>query len=110
MRRPTIRGSLSLVALLLACVAIARADAEVRHEYVPDVASDEGALVVSSGGTEPAALVYDGEVIPAPEGGALREHERAMQATPGDERTTEEPGRRSPSFRPDRVTELNGQV
>lgn len=111
MRRPPIRGSLSLAALLLACVTIARADGTaVRHEYVPDVASDEGSLVVSSGGLEPEALVYDGEVIPAPEGGALRENERAMQAIPGDERAMEEPGRRSPSFRPDRVTELNAQV
>ncbi|MDQ3036969.1 MAG: transglutaminase domain-containing protein, partial [Myxococcota bacterium] len=111
MRRPSVRGPLTGAALLLAFVALARADDSVRHEYVPDVESDEGTLVVSSGGPEPAALVYDGEVIPAPDGGALRPHEeRAMQATPGDGHSTEEVGRRSPSFRPDRVTELNGQV
>lgn len=107
---PRLRGTLTFTTLVLACVAIARADAPLRHEYVPRLSSDEGALVTSWAGAEPRALVYGGEVIGAPQGGALRSDERAMQASPGDGRGLEEVGRRSPSFRPDRVTELHGEV
>lgn len=107
---PRLRGALTFTALVLVWVAIARADAPLRHEYVPHLSSDEGALVTSWAGAEPRALVYDGEVIAAPEGGALRGDERAMQASPGDGRGLEEVGRRSPSFRPDRITELHGEV
>ncbi|WP_236607372.1 transglutaminase domain-containing protein [Sandaracinus amylolyticus] len=102
---------LTLAALVMLGATLARADDPIAHEYVPGVEADEGTMLVSSGGAAPEALVYDGEVIPAPEGGPMRPgEERAMQAAPGDERATEEVGRRSPSFRPDRVTELNGQV
>lgn len=102
---------LAFAAMLMLGAALARADDPIAHEYVPGVEADEGTMLVSSGGAAPEALVYDGEVIPAPEGGPMRPgEERAMQAAPGDERATEEVGRRSPSFRPDRVTELNGQV
>ncbi len=91
--------------------AVARADGgPTVHEYVPDLAADEGTLLVSSGGAQPEAIVYQGEVLPAPEGGDLREDEQPMRASPGDGERTEEPGRRSPSFRPDRVTELQGTV
>lgn len=104
------RGA-TIAALVLASIAIARADAPIPHEYVPDVEADEGTMLVSSGGPEPEALVYDGEVIPAPQGGALRSgEEHAMEAMPGSDQGVGEAGRRSPSFRPDRVTELNGEV
>ena len=107
----TTRHALVLLAALLACAGIGVAVAQrVVHEYVPDVGEDEGTTMVSSGGAEPAGLVYGGEVITAPEGGGLREGERAMQSVPGDGAEQEDVGRRSPTFRPDRVTELNGQV
>jgi uncharacterized membrane protein YgcG len=48
--------------------------------------------------------------LPAPEGGALREGEQPMRASPGDSQATEEVGRRSPTFRPDRVTQLRGTI
>ena len=58
----------------------------------------------------PTAIVYDGEVIPAPEGGPLRPGEQPMVAHPGDGLSSESPGRRSPSFRPDRITDLEGTL
>ncbi len=99
----------SLAVLLLAVAA--RADERpTLHEYVPDLGADEGSLLLSSGDSEPEAIVYQGEVLPAPEGGALQNDEAPMRARPGDGERTEEPGRRSPNFRPDRVTQLEGRV
>ena len=98
-------------ALVLGFAIVARADGgRVVHEFVPGLAANEGTLLVSSGGELPGAIVYRGEVLPAPEGGALGADEAPMRAGEGDGRRTEEPGRRSPSFSPDRVTELNGRV
>lgn len=88
----------------------AHADGPTLHEFVPDVAEDEGSLLVSSGGAQPDAIVYQGEVLPAPEGGGLGRDERPMRAGPGDGRREEEVGRRSPNFHPDRVTDLEGNV
>jgi transglutaminase-like putative cysteine protease len=82
----------------------------VAHEYVPDLGGDEGTLLVSSGGAQPEAIVSQGEVVPAPEGGALREDEQPMRASPGDGESGEEAGRRSPSFAPDRQTILRGRI
>jgi transglutaminase-like putative cysteine protease len=97
---------------LLLLAAIARADESdvVVHEYVPDLASDEGTMLVSSGGTTPDAIVYRGELLSQPEGGELREGEQPMEALPGDGQAVEEAGRRSPSFHPDRVTSLDGNI
>ncbi len=107
--RPSLRSATATASLVLGWALVARADGPILHEYVPGVA-DEGMSLVSSGGEEPAALVYHGEVIEPPSGGALRGDERAMHAAPGDGAATEEPGRRSPVFRPDRVTSLEGEI
>ncbi|MFK7990018.1 MAG: transglutaminase-like domain-containing protein [Sandaracinaceae bacterium] len=110
LRRPRI---LTLALVALSAVVLtegARADGPTLHEFVPDVAEDEGSLLVSSGGAQPDAIVYQGEVLPAPEGGGLGRDERAMRAGPGDSRQEEEVGRRSPNFHPDRVTDLEGNV
>ncbi|MGE0788239.1 MAG: transglutaminase domain-containing protein [Sandaracinaceae bacterium] len=86
-------------------------DAEpILHEYVPDLGSDEGTVVVSSGGETPDAIVYQGELLPPPDPGPMRADERAMRAGAGDSMRSEEVGRRSPSFRPDRVTDLQGTI
>lgn len=100
-----------LTPLLLALFGgvVAHGQGPVLHEYVPDVREDE-AMFLTAGEAEPAAIVYDGEVIPAPRGGALREDERPMTAEPGDGMSSEEPGHRSPTFRPDRVTALEGTL
>ncbi|MBX3274830.1 MAG: transglutaminase domain-containing protein [Sandaracinaceae bacterium] len=96
---------------LVLVASLARADERpVRHEYVPDLGSDEGMLLVSSGGTVPGAIVYDGDVLPRPELARAGGGEPPMVAGAGDGREREEPGRRSPSFRPDRVTHLDGTV
>ncbi|MEZ4335781.1 MAG: transglutaminase domain-containing protein [Sandaracinaceae bacterium] len=101
------------VAILIVAFAssLARADDHpTLHEYVPDLEADEGTILVSSGGETPEAIVYDGEVLPRPELGGLRRDEAPMLAGEGDGRQREEPGRRSPDFRPDRVTHLDGTV
>lgn len=95
---------------VLVVAAVADADGPTLHEFVPDLGSDEGTMLVSSGGAQPEAIVYQGEVLPAPPGGGLAAGERAMSARPGDGLDVEEAGRRSPSFRPDRVTSLDGTV
>lgn len=107
---PLVKRFAPLVALALVA-AVARADGgPTLHEFVPDLGSEEGTMLVSSGGAEPDAIVYQGEVLPAPEGGAIRADEQPMRARAGDGRETEEPGRRSPTFRPDRITDLDGAV
>lgn len=97
-----------LAVLLVA--AVAYADGPTLHEFVPELGSDEGTMLVSSGGAQPEAIVYQGEVLPAPAGGELASGEQAMSARPGDGLDVEEAGRRSPSFRPDRVTSLHDTV
>ncbi|MCU0673135.1 MAG: hypothetical protein MUE69_10130 [Myxococcota bacterium] len=95
-----------LLVLLLA--TIAHADV-VLHEYIPNAGDAELDAVLGPGG-EPAAIVYDDTILTAPEGGARRDDERAMSAMPGDGEGREEEGRRSPTFRPDRVTSLEGTL
>ncbi|MEM9071081.1 MAG: transglutaminase domain-containing protein [Myxococcota bacterium] len=99
-----------LLALLLAgsVASLGLADGPVLHEYVPGAGDDD--LPVMRGGGEPTGIVYDGEILPAPEGGERRPDERAMSATPGDGHGQESPGRRSPAFRPDRITALEGTL
>lgn len=107
------RGRVLLVTvpMVLAAVVVRADEVPTLHEYVPDLASDAGTLLVSSGGAEPDAIVYRGELLPAPEAtGAIGPEERPMRAASGESPHREEPGRRSPSFRPDRVTELEGTV
>lgn len=107
---PLVKRAAPLLAIALVA-AVARADGgPTLHEFVPDLGSEEGSLLVSSGGAQPDAIVYQGEILPAPEGGALRADERPMRAQPGDGQQSEEAGRRSPTFRPDRITELNDTV
>lgn len=98
--------------MIVLFASMARADdGPTVHEYVPDLEADEGMLLVSSGGAQPDAIVYQGEILPPPEMGRLDPgNEEPMRASPGDGQHGEEPGRRSPSFRPDRVTDLQGTV
>lgn len=101
----------TLVVVGLAVTAGAVAQGIVAHEFVPNAGLDDGSsLVSSSSSAEPAAIVYDGALVPPPAGGALRDGERPMRSVPGDGAEGEEVGRRSPSFRPDRVTALPGAV
>ena len=99
---------LALSAALLG-VRDARADERVLHEFVPDVDPDEPLHALELGGQAPEAIEYDGEVLPEPEAGASTEAP-AMIAEPGDGRGPELPGQRSPTFAPDRQTELEGTL
>ena len=101
---------LAVISVALAASLVSADGEPVAHEYVPDLESDEGTLVVSSGGDQPDAIVYNGELLPRPMGGGLRGDEQPMRPEPGDGGGQEEAGRRSASFRPDRVTHLNGTV
>ncbi len=101
--------------LWLACAwaltpASASADGPVLHEFVPDVNPDEAVAELARSDAEPSALVYDGQVLEAPEPDAEEEAAPAMVATPGDGAQQEQPGQRSPTFRPDRQTELEGSL
>ena len=90
--------------------SFAHAQDHVLHEYVPDVSDDELGLLLRGDTGDPTGIVYQGEFLPPPDDGALAGDERAMSALPGDGRESEEPGRRSPTFRPDRITDLEGSI
>ena len=100
----------AFTAMTVLGLGVARAQDPQLHEAIPNVDEDEASTLISSGGEQPEAIVYDGEVLPAPEGGPPRQDERPMSAQPGDSRAMEEAGQRSPTFRPDRITELNGTI
>ena len=106
--QPHVRRSAFIVLLLL--TSLVHADGPVLHEYVPDASDDELAPFVRGADGEPEGIVYDGEILDRPQGGARRDDERALNGLPGDGEGREEPGRRSPSFRPDRVTALEGTL
>ena len=96
-----------VVALQLISAAYADPDHPILHEYVPALDDDDAQDLVLGADAEPEAIVYEGEMIPAPAGGRLRDDERAMVALPDDGGPgRDQPGRRSPTFRPDRITSL----
>jgi len=67
--------------------------------------------LLSFGLGEESGVLVAGQAVPRPPGGALRDgEEMPMRAAPGDGEGREQPGRRSPAFRPDRVTELEGTL
>ena len=104
------RRALPLACLLLAIAVVAAAQ-PVLHEYVPNIAAGEGsALVTSDSSPMPSAILSDGELLPVPEGGPREADEAPLRAQPGDGAMREEAGRRSPSFRPDRITALESGV
>ncbi len=104
------RRAFLVAALALGAGTVAYAQGPVLHEFVPDVRGDEALVLGASGSAEPTAILYDGELIPAPRDGALGPDERAMSAIAGDGAGSEEAGRRSPTFRPDRITDLEGTL
>ncbi|HEX7478230.1 MAG TPA: transglutaminase domain-containing protein [Polyangiales bacterium] len=96
--------------LLLLWHGRARADdAELLHEYVPELQSTEATEALGRSDRTGASVVYDGQVLSSPDEAAVQASP-AFSATPGDGRAGELPGQRSPSFRPDRLTELEGTL
>jgi transglutaminase-like putative cysteine protease len=82
----------------------------VLHEHVPDINPNEAILTVSSGRADPVAIEQDGEVLMAPDLKEPALDQPPMLADPGDGELGEQPGQRSPSFTPDRITDLEGQL
>lgn len=108
-----VRRSVLVVLLAVSLATLAQADGPIAHEYVPDVREEEIPSLVTFGGggdEAPAAIVYDGQIIPAPAGGELRGDEAAMTARPGTNANQHEAGRRAPTYRPDRTTSLEGTL
>jgi hypothetical protein len=98
--------------LLLFCCGAphsVHAQAQVLHEYVPDVQPGEAALLLGEA-TGQGAIVYDGEVLSAPDAQASAADSPPFVATLGDGRQAEVPGQRAASFRPDRLTQLEGEL
>jgi transglutaminase-like putative cysteine protease len=87
-----------------------RAEGPVLHEHVPDITPDEAVLTISSGRADPVAIEQDGEVLMAPDLEQPALDQPPMLADPGDGALGEQPGQRSPSFTPDRITDLEGQL
>ncbi len=113
MRRALRRLGCAGLALPL-CVGLGAArthadDAQVLHEYVPNVEAGEATAVLGQTQGAGASVVYDGKVLSAPEEASAQDSP-AFSATPGDGQAQELPGQRSASFRPDRLTELEGTL
>jgi hypothetical protein len=89
---------------------VAHADGPVLHEHVPDIQPDEAVLTISSGRADPVAIEQDGEVLVAPDLKEPALDQPPMLADPGDGELGEQPGQRSPTFTPDRITDLEGQL
>jgi transglutaminase-like putative cysteine protease len=99
----------ALGASALGAVA-AHADGDVLHEFIPNIDPDEPVAALAAHEADPSAIVYDGEVLQAPERSDRSSSAPAMVSTPGDGAGAEQPGQRSPSFRPDRITDLEGSL
>jgi transglutaminase-like putative cysteine protease len=97
------------IAIAALTAASAWADGEVLHEFVPNVDPNEPVVALAELGAAPEAIVYDGELLTAP---SAEEAAAAppMVATEGDGTLGDAPGQRSPSFRPDRLTALEGTL
>ena len=105
------RVGLSVVTVLAALTAAqAWADGEVLHEFVPDVDPNEPVAALAELGAVPDVIMYDGEVLTAPSAQDAPGDAPPMVATAGDGVQGDAPGQRSPSFRPDRLTELEGTL
>ncbi len=104
----TLNRTVLIVVLFVA--SLVHADGPVLHEYIPNASDDELAAFVRGANGEPEGIVYEGEILDRPQGGELRDDEQALSGLPGNGQGREEPGRRSPSFRPDRVTALEGTL
>lgn len=98
------------VGLGVAWCGSAQAQGLVLHEHVPDIAPDEAVLTLSAGRADPVAIEQDGQVLVAPDLSAPALDQPPMLAEPGDGALGEAPGQRSPTFTPDRITDLEGKL
>jgi transglutaminase-like putative cysteine protease len=80
----------------------------VLHEFVADIDPDEPGLALAGDQDDPQAILHEGDVLLGPD--RARPDDEPMVAAPGDGEGAEQTGRRSPSFRPDRQTQLEGTL
>lgn len=94
-------------ALLLATHSTG-SQAQVLHEFVPDVDSNEALATLARTSGGPPLVSYRGELVGPPD--TTVAPPLSMIASSGDGRGQERPGRRSAAFRPDRLTALESTV
>jgi hypothetical protein len=96
-----------IMGLLAVCLALG-CEATSPHRFIQNL--DPRELDPFGAGLDQAVLV-GGAAVPPPRGGPLRPNEEIpMRGGEGAGDGRERPGRRSPTFRPDRVTELEGTL
>lgn len=89
--------------------AVGSAQGPVLHEYLEAVDPNEASVRLGELRGEAPPVRYDGELIPAPD----PEDDRpvpVMSGRPGNGQGAQPAGQRAPSFRPDRQTQLEGQL
>jgi len=94
----------------LSITLVADADSEVLHEYVPNVDPNEAAMAISQYSDIGPGFLYNGQFIPPPADAPPGEGEQPMQSSAGVGSVLDDPGARSPAFRPDRTTDFKGSV
>jgi hypothetical protein len=105
---PCVRAGTRGVALA-ALVLLVACESKPAQTYIQGFKPAE--LDVFSTRATQTPVMIGGKPVDAPPGGPLRkDDERAMLAGQGDGVFGDPPGRRSPSFRPDRITELEGTL
>lgn len=86
---------------------VAACESAPPHAYIPQFEARE----LEAYGALEEAVKFGDQVVPAPPGGPLREgQEKPMLGGAGTGQGQEQPGRRSPGFRPDRLTQLEGTL
>ena len=87
----------------------AACESKPAQTYIADFRVEE--LAAFAPKAQQAPVLSGGAAIEPPRGGPLRkDEERPMLAGQGEATTSHQPGRRSPAFRPDRITELEGTL
>jgi hypothetical protein len=98
-------GSLTMLSL----VGLAGCESKPAQTYISDFRVEELAAFIPK--AKQAPVLAGGSTVEPPRGGPLRkDEERPMLAGQGEPTTSHQPGRRSPAFRPDRITELEGTL
>lgn len=107
--RPVVVAAAALGLVAVAVGASVLADAPVLHEFIPDVDPNEAVLLVRSARGQDTQVIYEGELLDAPDLDSSAAVP-TMTGRPDDGVGPASAGRRTPTFRPDRLTQLEGQL
>ena len=106
--RAWLRAHTGLVAALV-FLFLPACESKPAHTYIRDFRAEELTAFVPH--IKQAPVLMGGNAVEPPRGGPLRkEEERPMLAGHSDGAFGAPPGRRTPAFRPDRITELEGTL